>query len=69
MITPKTDTDRMYEVADDYEAATLDALRNKAGLTWECRDKGGRSHWTNGENETKCGECGKRRFSAAAILT
>ncbi len=52
---------RMYAVADDSETAILDDLRDQAGLTWECRDENGMSHWTNDEDDTKCGRCGKRR--------
>jgi hypothetical protein len=56
-----TPIERLYEIADDNEVAVLDRLRDRAGLTWECRDSEGRAHWTNGEDETVCGECGKLR--------
>jgi hypothetical protein len=58
-----SEIDKLYAVADDDEAATLDHLRNKAGLTWECQDKGGFSHWTNSTASKTCEQCGRKRTS------
>ena len=59
------DVDRMYEVAEDWEADVLDALRRRAGLTWECDggDPERFSHWTNLESDEHCGLCGRARPS------
>ena len=54
----RNELQRMYAVANDYEAASLDSLRERAGCTWECRDESGRSHWTNDETDKHCGQCG-----------
>lgn len=64
-----TAIERLYAVADDHETDVLDALRERAGLTWECRDVTGYSHWTNDETDKSCGGwiasenrvCGKPR--------
>lgn len=48
--------DRLYEVADDYQADVLDELSHKAGLVWTCRRHD--PPWTNqaGEPCEKCGQ-------------
>ena len=58
-----TEIDRLYQVAEDWEADVLDQLRRRAGLTWECTgDKpDGFSHWTNLSTDDVCGLCGRRR--------
>lgn len=53
--------DRLYGVADDYEAATLDELKERAGLTWTCRQvhpPDQADAWTNEVGEP-CEICGK----------
>lgn len=54
----------MYDVADDYEAEVLDGLRLRAGLTWDCLGGRGLAHWTNTEDDSTCGECGRPRPNA-----
>ena len=51
----------MYRVADDYEAQTLDELRIRAGITWECYGEDGDSCWTNHRDDPKCDRCGRPR--------
>jgi len=52
-----TEVERLYLVAEDYEADVLDHLREKAGVTW--------THygcWTNlvaGGDGKNCERCGK----------
>ena len=51
----------LYMVADDHESDTLDALRVKAGQTWDhwrC--------WTNVAADTHCQRCGMPRAEAEA---
>lgn len=50
-----TEVDRLYAIADDHEADTLDQLRERAGITWECRVD---DHWTNMKGE-RCERCGR----------
>lgn len=50
----------LYAVANDYEAQTLDALRERAGLTWEHE-----GCWTNEASDTTCGRCGDPRSEVA----
>jgi hypothetical protein len=46
-----TEIERLYEVADDSEADVLDALRIRAGITWDCEP----CRWTNvGDNCELC---------------
>jgi hypothetical protein len=58
-MSPYLDLSKLYEVAEDYEAAVLDRLRDRAGLTWECLNTDGHAHWTNDADERVCGKCGK----------
>jgi hypothetical protein len=51
----------LYAIADDGEAQMLDALRDRAGQTWECRDEQGDSHWTNLRQDKVCDRCGQPR--------
>ena len=68
----RTEVDRMYDVADDYEAATLDELRRRAGITWECyRGDPDRlsSCWTNMADDEVCQQCGTPRPAAEQEAT
>ena len=47
---------RLYDVATDDEADTLDALRERAGLIWACPSEP--CQWRNQEYESTCGQCG-----------
>lgn len=48
--------ERMYEVANHYEASVLDELQERAGITWTCRTD---DHtWTNQKGEP-CERCGR----------
>ena len=51
-----TDVDAMYRVAEDWEADVLDALRERAGITWEHE-----GCWTNMADDKRCGGCGEPR--------
>ena len=53
MATIYTEGDLMYQVAEDWEAAVLDDLRRRAGLTWEHE-----GCWTNLITDDRCGKCG-----------
>lgn len=52
---------RLYEVASDGEAAMLDELQERAGLTWTCPVRA----WTNPKGE-RCGDCGRTEAEARA---
>jgi hypothetical protein len=54
-------TRRLYDVADDYETDTLDALRVKAGIVWLCPV----APWTVPTGED-CDDCGRSRADAIA---
>jgi hypothetical protein len=55
---------RMYEAADDHEAAVLDELRHRAGIVWTHRPEGDDGHiWTNLAGEP-CDVCGKPQADA-----
>jgi len=58
-----TEAERMYDVADDYETATLDALRQRAGITWDHTEEQGcdPGGWTNLASDSVCQRCGKPR--------
>lgn len=64
-----TDLQRMYDVASDDEAATLDELQERAGLTWRCAlpSTTGRPGWTCGwinvAEDDSCDNCGRPRSS------
>jgi hypothetical protein len=49
----------LYQVADDHEAALLDDLRRRAGLTWDCEACEDRGGWTNLSGDSVCGRCGE----------
>ena len=57
--------DRMYEVGSNSEAATLDDLRQRAGLIWKCqarrRDAGTACGWFNAEDDATCERCGEAK--------
>lgn len=53
MSTIVTELDQMYRVAEDWEADVLDALRRRAGITWECE-----GCWTNTADTATCDQCG-----------
>lgn len=60
--TTTDEISEMYAVADDGEADTLDALRLRAGLTWDCTPAGEDfAHWTNLRTDDRCGQCGAPR--------
>lgn len=54
-------TRRLYDAANDHEAAMLDDLRDRAGITWTCPA----SPWTNPKGET-CDDCGRTEAKARA---
>lgn len=54
--------DRLYLVANDYEADVLDALRERAGITWTCPVR----PWTNDKGE-KCEDCGRTEEEARRV--
>jgi hypothetical protein len=57
--------DRMYQVAADDEVAVLDALAERAGLRWTCRDSPEhRFPWTNHAGEP-CEQCGRSETEAS----
>ena len=55
---------RMYDVADDHEADILDALRDRAGITWTCWVR----PWTNYKGTT-CDDCGRTEAESSAART
>jgi hypothetical protein len=58
---------RLFAVANDYELETLNRVRLKAGLIWECAARVGdvdRCGAWNDERLTTCEECGTPRPSA-----
>jgi len=57
----RTEIEKLYAVADGDEADVLDRLREKAGITWECRDENGYSHWTNTSRRKTCERCHRPR--------
>ena len=60
------EVDELYEVAEDWEADVLDALRRRAGLVWECEGDGQRPCWTNLATATACEHCGRARPAGSA---
>jgi hypothetical protein len=61
MSTPSDRLARLYQVADDYEAATLDELMHRAGLVWTCRGQHPADQpdaWTNDTGDP-CEVCGQ----------
>ena len=61
MMTAEEMMRRLWDVADDYEMGVLDALRDKARITWTCPVK----PWTNYVGAT-CEECGLTEAEAIA---
>jgi hypothetical protein len=61
-----TEVTRLYEAANDSEAALLDDLRVRAGIVWECYGRtGGCSCWTNPADSAVCEHCGAPRELAS----
>jgi hypothetical protein len=57
----RADSIDFYEGADDYEANTLDHLRERAGLMWTCFCR-----WFNISSNTECENCGRTRAQSIA---
>lgn len=51
----------LYNIADDYEADTLDHLREKAGQVWTCHGPHTAGHAWTMEGEEPCELCGRRK--------
>lgn len=57
----------LYAIADDHEAAILDRLRERAGLTWECYgSETTPCRWTNIAAATSCERCGQQQPTSAS---
>jgi hypothetical protein len=55
---------RIWDVADDFEADVLTSLLLKAGLLWECARRGEDGHacgYRNDESARECEDCGAPR--------
>lgn len=58
-----SELDRMFEAADDYELAVVEAVAQKAGLVWICPVE----PWTNRAGE-RCGKCSRTWVEAMAAV-
>lgn len=60
----RNEIDALYAAADDYESATLDSLRERAGLIWRCTAPlvpGSPCNWRNHGDVAHCESCGAAR--------